>query len=195
MWIGTFLLVHFRKVYVRNMNGVFKPALLSPSWPQIPPPPPPPPATRLLAEARLWTETSLRLTRWPGHPQPSPWVCECLVWYVGPSSGRHRMWSRCSSVEKSRTEGHWGHHMNRNKTPILCYNLWGHKFIFNRKVVLLVVIFPLLPVSVNQLLMYDLIWGREADFERLPEAVWIKMYIECTTKQREKILYSFVSDV
>ena len=154
------------------------PTLLSPSWPWIPPPP----AIRLRAVARLWTETRLRITRWPGHPQPLPWVCECLVWYVRLSSGRPRMWSRCSGVEMSRSEGPRGHPMNRNKTPILCCEVWGHKFIFNKKVV---VIFPLLPLSVNQLFMYDEIWGRGADFMRLPDAVFIRMYIQRQFQSRK----------
>lgn len=179
MWVRTFLLMHIRKAYVRNMNRVFNPTLLSPSWPCIPSPP----AIRLRAVARLWTETPLRLTRWPGHPQPSPWVCECLVWYVRLSSGRHRMWSRCSSVEKSCTEGHRGQRVNRNKTPILCCEVWGHKFIFNKKVVLFLVIFPLLPLSVNQLFTSDLIWGRGADFEAPRGSLYWNVYIKAI-KQR-----------
>lgn len=62
-----------------------------------------PPAVHLnAAAAHLRTETPLSLAGWPGHTEPSPWVCECLAWYVRPGNGRHRKWARRGGVEKSR---------------------------------------------------------------------------------------------
>lgn len=56
------------------------------------------------AAAHSWTGTPLSLAGWPGHAQPSPWVCECLVWYVRRSSGRHRKWARHCCAEKSHAK-------------------------------------------------------------------------------------------
>lgn len=82
--------------------------------------------------------------------------------------------------------------MNRNKTPILCCNVWGHKFIFNKKVVLLLVIFRLLPLSVNQLLMYELMRQISSICEATRGSLYENIYLKAM-KQREKIFYFFMS--
>lgn len=81
-----------------------------------------------------------------------------------------------------------------NKTPILYCEVWGHEFIFNKKVVPFLVIFPLLPLSVNQLFMYGLIWGRGEDFVRLTESVWIRMFriFEGNEAERLNLLLLYV---
>lgn len=75
------------------------PAPLPPSHPRIPPP----------SACELWHACEQKLLSDPQDDRVTlsrhRGCVNVWFWYVRLSSRRHRMWSRCSSVEKSRAEG------------------------------------------------------------------------------------------
>ena len=105
---GILLLMCTRKCCVKAVSrpdssppALPSPWTLPPFWPRAHPPQTRQPSSLWDSCGTLVNRNSSQPCWWPGHAQPSPWVCECLAWYVRPSSGRHRKWARRGGAEKS----------------------------------------------------------------------------------------------